>query len=34
LKEVKNTLRLGIEDVQSIDDAVALLSGMVEEEMV
>ncbi len=32
LKEVKNTLRLGIEDVRSIDEAVDLLTAILEPE--
>ncbi|MES2808754.1 MAG: hypothetical protein V4619_09030, partial [Bacteroidota bacterium] len=31
LKEVKNTLRLGIDNVTGIDEAVELLNGMLEE---
>lgn len=34
LKEVKNTLRLGIEDVRSIDEAVELLTAILEPESV
>ncbi|PJJ83281.1 transcription-repair coupling factor [Mucilaginibacter auburnensis] len=34
LKEVKNTLRLGIEDVRDIDEAVDLLTSILEPESV
>ncbi len=33
LKEVKNTLRLSIEGVMTIDEAVELLGGMLDVEM-
>ncbi|HEY1006615.1 MAG TPA: TRCF domain-containing protein, partial [Sphingobacteriaceae bacterium] len=34
LKEVKKTLRLAIEDVRTLDEAISLLSGIAEPELV